>query len=149
MKQINIKRTSYLKVLKSGRVEQQGEVLVILYYATSDKLHNFSVYQFSALSFFIWKLVLCCAWLLSHVRLCESMDCSRPGFSVHGDSPGKNTGVGCHALPQAIFPTQGWNPGLPHCRQILYHLSPVYVLSRSVVSDSCDPVDCNLPGSSV
>ena len=51
------------------------------------------------------------------------MDCSLPGSSVHGDSPGKNTGVGCHALPQGIFPTQGSNPGLPHCRQILYHLS--------------------------
>ena len=39
------------------------------------------------------------------------------------DSPGKNTGVGCHALFQEIFPTQGLNLGLPHCRQILYHLS--------------------------
>ena len=39
------------------------------------------------------------------------------------DSPGKNTGVGCHFLLQGIFPAQGWNPGLPHCRQILYHLS--------------------------
>ena len=36
----------------------------------------------------------------------------------------KNTGVGCHTLLQGIFPTQGSNPGLPHCRQILYHLSP-------------------------
>ena len=43
--------------------------------------------------------------------------------SVLGDSPGKNTGVGCHALLQGIFPTQESNPGLPHCRQILYHLS--------------------------
>ena len=39
------------------------------------------------------------------------------------DSPGKNTGVGCHALLQGIFPTQGSNPGLPHCRRILYCLS--------------------------
>ena len=39
------------------------------------------------------------------------------------DSPGKNTGVGCHALLQEIFPTQGSNLGLSHCRQILYHLS--------------------------
>ena len=36
------------------------------------------------------------------------------------DSPGKNTGVGCHFLLQGIFPTQGLNPGLLHCRQILY-----------------------------
>ena len=33
------------------------------------------------------------------------------------DSPGKNTGVGCHFLLQGIFPTQESNPGLPHCRQ--------------------------------
>ena len=37
------------------------------------------------------------------------------------NSPGKNIGVGCHSLlPQGIFPTQGLNPGLLHCRQILY-----------------------------
>ena len=39
------------------------------------------------------------------------------------DSPDQNTGVGCHSLLQGIFPTPGSNPGLPHCRQILYHLS--------------------------
>ena len=37
--------------------------------------------------------------------------------------PGKSTGVGCHFLLQGIFPTRGLNPGLPHCRQTLYHLS--------------------------
>ena len=51
------------------------------------------------------------------------MGCGPPGSSVRGDSPGKNTGVGCHALLRVIFPTRGLNPGLPHCRQILYHLS--------------------------
>ena len=56
--------------------------------------------------------------------LCDLMDGSPPGFSVPGDSPGKNTGVGCHALLQGIFLTQGLNPGLLHCRQILYRLSP-------------------------
>ena len=35
------------------------------------------------------------------------------------DFPGKSTGVGCHFLLQGIFPTQGSNPGLPHCRQML------------------------------
>ena len=39
------------------------------------------------------------------------------------DSPGKNTGVGCHSLLQRIFPTQGLNSGLLHYRRILYHLS--------------------------
>ena len=48
--------------------------------------------------------------------LCDPMDCSLPGSSVHGCSPGKNTRVGYHALRQGIFPTQGSNPGLLHCR---------------------------------
>ena len=56
-------------------------------------------------------------------RVEEGLSRSPPGFSVHGDSPGKNTGVGCHACLQGIFPTQGLNPGLPHCRRILYQLS--------------------------
>ena len=39
------------------------------------------------------------------------------------NSPGKSTGVGCHALLQGIFPTQRLNPGLSHCRWILYQFS--------------------------
>ena len=65
--------------------------------------------------------------VLSHSVVSDSL---RPhglynlaGFSLHGHSPGKNIRVGCHDLPQGIFPTQGSNPGLPHCRQSLHHLS--------------------------
>ena len=54
---------------------------------------------------------------------CNPMDCSPPGSSVHGDSPGKHTGVDCHALLQRIFPTQGSNPGFLNCRWIFYCLS--------------------------
>ena len=53
-------------------------------------------------------------------------DCSLPGSTVHGNFPGKRTGVGCHFLLQGIFPTQGLNlglSGLPHCRHTLYCLS--------------------------
>ena len=46
--------------------------------------------------------------------LCNPMNCSLPVSSVHGDSPGENTGVGCYALLQGIFPTQRSNSGLPH-----------------------------------
>ena len=46
------------------------------------------------------------------LTLCDAMDYSPRSSSVSGDSPGKNTGVGCHALLQGIFPTQGLNPGL-------------------------------------
>ena len=57
------------------------------------------------------------------LTLCDAIDCNPPGSSVHGDSPGRNTGVGYHALLQGIFSTQGSKPGLPHCRRILYQLS--------------------------
>ena len=53
----------------------------------------------------------------SCLALCNSMVCQ-------WDSPGKNTGMGCHSLLQGIFPTQGSNStGLLYCRRILYHLS--------------------------
>ena len=68
--------------------------------------------------------VLCCA-VLSHSVV------SDPSWP-HGlkptrllcpwNSPGKNAGIGCRALLQGIFPTEGSNPGLQHCRQILYQL---------------------------
>ena len=57
-----------------------------------------------------------CAKSFSCVQLCDLMDHSPPGSSVHGDSPGKNTGVGCHALLQGIFLTQR---SIPH---LLYSL---------------------------
>ena len=62
-----------------------------------------------------------CYAVLSHSAVSDFS--GLPGSSVQGDSPGKNTGVGFFALLQGTFPTQGWNPGLPHYRQILYHLS--------------------------
>ena len=47
-----------------------------------------------------------------------------PGSSVHGDSPGKNTGVGCHALLQGIFPTQGIEPRSPTLQGDSLHEPP-------------------------
>ena len=68
--------------------------------------------------------VLCCAQSLSRVwlfvTLCLTIACQ---LLCPWDPLGKNTWVGCHVLLQGIFPTQGLNPGLPHCRQILYGLS--------------------------
>ena len=60
----------------------------------------------SLFTFACWVAQLCLA-------LCNLMD----------SSPGKNTRVDCHSLLQGIFPIQGSNPGLLHCRQIRYHLS--------------------------
>ena len=60
----------------------------------------------------------------------ESESCSVLSYSLrpHGlsprNSPGQNTGVGSLSLLQGMLPTQGSNPGLPHCRQILYGPSP-------------------------
>ena len=66
-------------------------------------------------------------WCLS---LWNPMDCSPPGSSVQGTLPGKNTGVGCHALLQGIFPTQGLNP-----RRFM---SPVLVGRFFTTSTTCE-----------
>ena len=64
---------------------------------------------------------LCAKLLPSCPTLCNPVDCSPPGSSVHGDSPGKYTGVGCHVLLQGIFLTQVWNPQL---LSLLQFISP-------------------------
>ena len=64
-----------------------------------------------------------CLVALSRLTLCDPTDCSPAGSSAHRDSLGRNTGMNCHALFSGSIPTQGSNPGLLHCRQILYHLS--------------------------
>ena len=83
------------------------------------------------------------------------MDCSLPGSSIHGIFQArKSTGVGCHCLFQGIFPTQGSNPGLPHYRQMLYHLShqggPAAAAEwLQSCPTLCDPRDGSPPGSPV
>ena len=62
---------------------------------------------------------------ISQPRDQTQVSCIAGGLSLPAESQGKpkNTGVGSLSLLQGIFPTQGLNPGLPHCRRILYHLS--------------------------
>ena len=64
-----------------------------------------------------------CLFAQSCPTLRDPKNHSPPGSPVQAGSPGKNIRVGCHALLQGIFPTQGLSPGLPHCRRILYCLS--------------------------
>ena len=97
----------------------------------SSLLHAFSGLMNLLLLLWMWFLVT-----QSCPTLCESMDYSPPGSWVHRDSPGRNTGVGCHALLHQIFPTQGWNAGLPHGRRILYHLSHKGSQAGNLGSDS-------------
>src|SRR5574337_797045 len=54
------------------------------------------------------------------LALCDPMDCSLPGLLCPWNFPGKSTRVGCHFLLQGIFPTQGSNPGLPHCSLLIW-----------------------------
>ena len=73
------------------------------------------------------------------------------------NSPGQNTGLGSPSLLQGIFPTQGSNPGLPHCRRILYKLSHKGSPRFGIRSDQigsvaqscrtlCNPMDHSTPG---
>ena len=89
------------------------------------------------------------------LTLCDLMDCSPPGSSVHGDSSDRNTGVGFRALLQGILLTQELSPGIPHCRWILYHLShqgspcePLCSVAQSCLT-LCNPMNYSPPGSSV
>ena len=69
----------------------------------------------------IWVLVA-----QSCPTLCEPMDCSSPGFSVHGILRARTlewVAISFSRGGTRIFPTQGWNPGLLHCRRLLYCLS--------------------------
>ena len=58
------------------------------------------------------------------LALCNPLDCSPPGSSVHGDSPGKNPGVGCHALLQGTFLMEGLNPRLLNWQVKFLPLAP-------------------------
>ena len=67
------------------------------------------------------------------------------------DFPGKSPGVGCHFLLQGIFPTQGLNPGLLHCRQMLYCLShqgssKMKVKFAQLCLTLCNPMDYTVQG---
>ena len=80
-------------------------------------------------------------------------DSLRPhGLYSPVNSPGQNTGVGSLFLQQGIFPTQGQNPGLLHCRQILYQLSykgsptlyklkliGIYLIESVIQKQDCNP----------
>ena len=63
-----------------------------------------------------------------------------------GESPGKNTGVGCHALLQGIFLTQGWNP---HLLCLLNWQAGSFGKSLQSCPTLCDPIDSSSPGSPV
>ena len=58
-----------------------------------------------------------------YLTLCNPMDCSPPGSFIHGILQARILEMGCRVLLQGIFSTPGLNPGLLHCRQILYSLS--------------------------
>ena len=94
---------------------------------SSSGTDNFYIFQKAGK----WGTTLMCCY---HCLVCFShsvvSDSLRPcGLQLirllcPGNSPGKNTGVSCHFLLQGIFPIQGSNLGLPHCRRILYCSEP-------------------------
>ena len=97
---------------------------------------------------------VCCAKSCqSCPTFCDSVDYSLPGSSVHGDSPGKNTGVGCHVLLQGMFLTQRSNPrflcplrwqagSLPLC----YLGSPCVYICTCIYTDLFPYLQCGQNG---
>ena len=75
---------------------------------------------------YVWSAQCVCVCVLGTqlcLILCSPVDRSLARLLCPWDFPGKDTRVGCHSLLQMIFLTQGSNPSLLPCRQILYHLS--------------------------
>ena len=144
-----IRRISSFPMMADGSlgrysVSDSGDTVLILIWAERchlkevDQGHSFMVkettctsaehracWAFSLMSLLIpYQCEDCspCHWL--DLKSSESHACPAVcDLLCPWDSPGKNSGVGCHALLQEIFLTQESNPGLLRCRQILYHLS--------------------------
>ena len=79
--------------------------------------------KLSSLCMWSCSLLCCCLVAKSYPTLCNPMDCSPPGFCVHGVSQARILESVATFPLQGIFPTQGWNRCLLHCRWILYHCS--------------------------
>ena len=125
------------KLLKLGHVKRYSENpsrLKLVWPLTQD-IHATDTEQSSTKDTCLFCTV--CLVAQSFPTLCDPMRCSPPGSSVHGDSPGKNTGLGCHALLQGSFPTQGQNPGLLHCRRILHQLSQQGTHTNTYIYKCC------------
>ena len=76
-------------------------------------LFNFKIY-FGCAMWLEWAIPSMCLVAQSCATLCDPMNCSPPGSSVHVDSPGKFlAGVGCHALLQRNLPNPGIEPRYP------------------------------------
>ena len=94
---------------------------------------NMNILCFISLLNFVYSLTFCISQLSRKFLVPlkfknESRSVMSDSFQPHGlyspwNSPAQKTGVGSLSLLQGIVPTQGWNPGLPHCRLILYQLS--------------------------
>ena len=94
-------------------------LVLYIYIASLDKMTPMYSFYFN----FINTVII----TISFINIGDSEKSLRL-FAPHGlyspwNSPGQTTGVGSLSLLQGIFPTQGSNPGLPHCRWILYQLS--------------------------
>jgi len=87
--------------------------------------HFFFISDFSVRGFYwhIFRLTDCFSFFFIFFHSGMSSSLQPHGLYSPWNSPGQNTGVGSLSLLQGIFPTQGSNPGLPHCRWILYQLS--------------------------
>ena len=85
------------------------------------------VFHIAGRLFTVWATRGICKWQMKvKVKVTQSGPtlCDPKDYTVHGNSPGQNTGVSSPSLLQGIFPTQGLNPGLPHCRQIFLPAGP-------------------------
>ena len=114
---------SHLEGASKGQIDELASFTFDIFrFVKYLKLHLLDLYCFIFFSVYTFTDLMCCA-VLSHSVMSNSLwphGLQPARILCPWDSPGNNTGVGCQFHPQGIFPTQGSNPGLLHCRQILY-----------------------------
>ena len=119
----------------SGREEKRYRTLSTQNLATEKKFYSGGKHSVGKQRWFFFFFSKGCESVCVCVCVCVSCSVMSNSLWSHElqparllcpwDSPGKSTGVGSHCLLQGIFLNQGWSPGLPHRRKILYHLNHV------------------------
>ena len=87
----------------------------------------------------------------SCLTLCNLIDCNLPGSSVHGIFQARILEWVAISFSRGIFPTQGLNPGISHCRQTLYHLSHQGSFPRHINNWASCPLwfSCFIPSGTI
>ena len=112
LRMLQVRTNTNIKKIISKTQGILAEYLATLLWKVMCKEENGSEQRTRCYNYVLCLVAQSCLILGDPMNEFMATPCSPPGSSVHGHSPGKNTGVGCHALLQGLFPTQELNFGI-------------------------------------